>query len=151
MRGADWRHAIGQPSKSLAGQFGPKGALYDGWETRRHNAPDHDWYVLVDIPLPSFRRVEADSFRPLLLPLSPRFSARLLHRVIIALGPKASSIVGFDIDTAHFTGNYGPEAAVYGLSLSAEGKDLEREEAKLDGDDPRVSCLRMVEREYMDG
>jgi len=30
---------------SLKGQFGPKGALYSGWETRRHN-PDHDWCIL---------------------------------------------------------------------------------------------------------
>lgn len=27
---------------NLKGQFGPKGALFSGWETRRHNA-DHDW------------------------------------------------------------------------------------------------------------
>ena len=29
---------------SKKGQFGPNGALFDGWETRRHN-PDHDWWV----------------------------------------------------------------------------------------------------------
>ncbi len=34
------------PPLSLKGQFGPKGALYDGWETRRHNAPDSDWVVI---------------------------------------------------------------------------------------------------------
>ncbi|WFD20232.1 Allantoicase [Malassezia caprae] len=33
------------PAVSLKGQFGPKGALYDGWETRRHN-PDYDWVIL---------------------------------------------------------------------------------------------------------
>jgi allantoicase len=33
----DWKAPL-----SLKGQFGPKGALYSGWETRRHN-PDHDW------------------------------------------------------------------------------------------------------------
>lgn len=32
-------------AESLKGQFGPKGALYDGWETRRHN-PTHDWALL---------------------------------------------------------------------------------------------------------
>lgn len=26
-------------------QFGPKGALFDGWETRRHN-PTYDWVIL---------------------------------------------------------------------------------------------------------
>ncbi|KAH9978951.1 galactose-binding domain-like protein [Lactifluus volemus] len=34
-----------QPAKSLKGQFGPNGALYDGWETRRHN-PDYDWAII---------------------------------------------------------------------------------------------------------
>ena len=32
-----------QPAPSLKGQFGPKGALYSGWESRRHN-PTYDWY-----------------------------------------------------------------------------------------------------------
>lgn len=32
------------PAISRKGTFGPNGALFDGWETRRHN-PDHDWYV----------------------------------------------------------------------------------------------------------
>jgi allantoicase len=31
-----------QPAPSLKGQFGPKGALYSGWESRRHN-PSYDW------------------------------------------------------------------------------------------------------------
>lgn len=39
-----------QPSQSLKGQFGPKGALFDGWESRRHN-PSYDWYG----PLPRLR------------------------------------------------------------------------------------------------
>ncbi|KAH9954136.1 allantoicase [Russula dissimulans] len=34
-----------EPSQSLKGQFGPNGALYDGWETRRHN-PDCDWAII---------------------------------------------------------------------------------------------------------
>lgn len=34
-----------EPAVSLRGQFGPKGALYDGWETRRHN-PTYDWVIL---------------------------------------------------------------------------------------------------------
>lgn len=33
------------PAESLEGQFGPNGALYDGWETRRHN-PTYDWVIL---------------------------------------------------------------------------------------------------------
>jgi allantoicase len=35
---------ISQPSVSMKGQFGPTGALYDAWESRRHN-PSFDWYV----------------------------------------------------------------------------------------------------------
>lgn len=31
-----------QPSVSMKGQFGPNGALFDGWESRRHN-PRYDW------------------------------------------------------------------------------------------------------------
>ncbi|WFD36572.1 Allantoicase [Malassezia cuniculi] len=33
------------PAESLKGQFGPNGALYDGWETRRHN-PTYDWAMI---------------------------------------------------------------------------------------------------------
>ena len=32
-----------QPAPSLKGQFGQNGALYSGWESRRHN-PTYDWY-----------------------------------------------------------------------------------------------------------
>ena len=28
----------------MKGQFGPNGALFDGWESRRHN-PTYDWSV----------------------------------------------------------------------------------------------------------
>ncbi|TBU33835.1 Allantoicase [Dichomitus squalens] len=34
-----------EPAPSLKGQFGPKGALYSGWETRRHN-PSYDWCII---------------------------------------------------------------------------------------------------------
>ncbi|PCH43791.1 allantoicase [Wolfiporia cocos MD-104 SS10] len=34
-----------EPPPSLKGQFGPKGALYSGWETRRHN-PAYDWCII---------------------------------------------------------------------------------------------------------
>ncbi|MCO5565966.1 hypothetical protein L7F22_019641 [Adiantum nelumboides] len=33
------------PAPSMKGQFGPKGALFDGWETRRHN-PTYDWVIV---------------------------------------------------------------------------------------------------------
>ncbi|KAG8900342.1 Allantoicase [Tulasnella sp. 408] len=34
-----------EPSQSLKGQFGPNGALFDGWESRRHN-PTFDWCII---------------------------------------------------------------------------------------------------------
>ncbi|KAF9010532.1 allantoicase [Cyathus striatus] len=34
-----------EPAPSLKGQFGPNGALYSGWETRRHN-PTYDWCII---------------------------------------------------------------------------------------------------------
>ncbi|KAG9043567.1 Allantoicase [Tulasnella sp. UAMH 9824] len=34
-----------EPSQSLKGQFGPNGALFDGWESRRHN-PTYDWCII---------------------------------------------------------------------------------------------------------
>ncbi|KAM6502037.1 allantoicase [Amanita muscaria] len=34
-----------EPAPSLKGQFGPNGALFSGWETRRHN-PTHDWCII---------------------------------------------------------------------------------------------------------
>ncbi|KAL5485308.1 DAL2 [Sanghuangporus weigelae] len=34
-----------EPAPSLKGQFGPNGALYSGWETRRHN-PEYDWCII---------------------------------------------------------------------------------------------------------
>lgn len=34
------------PALSLKGQFGPRGALFDGWETRRHNPEWTDWAII---------------------------------------------------------------------------------------------------------
>ena len=43
---ADARNLIKPgPAQSLKGQFGPKGALYDGWESRRHNRT-YDWAIV---------------------------------------------------------------------------------------------------------
>ncbi|QYC40607.1 allantoicase [Nonomuraea coxensis DSM 45129] len=38
-----------------AGTFGPKGQVYDGWETRRRRAPGHDW-ALVRLGVPGMIR-----------------------------------------------------------------------------------------------
>ncbi|KAF8348316.1 allantoicase [Amanita rubescens] len=34
-----------EPAPSFKGQFGPNGALYSGWESRRHN-PSYDWCIV---------------------------------------------------------------------------------------------------------
>ncbi|KAF8973108.1 galactose-binding domain-like protein [Flammula alnicola] len=34
-----------EPAPSMKGQFGPNGALFSGWETRRHN-PAYDWCII---------------------------------------------------------------------------------------------------------
>ncbi|KAF7376361.1 putative allantoicase [Mycena sanguinolenta] len=34
-----------EPAPSLKGQFGPNGALFSGWESRRHN-PAYDWCII---------------------------------------------------------------------------------------------------------
>ncbi|KAH9819185.1 galactose-binding domain-like protein [Melampsora americana] len=34
-----------KPAQAYPGQFGPNGALYDGWESRRHNAL-YDWVII---------------------------------------------------------------------------------------------------------
>jgi allantoicase len=40
-----------EPPTFTPGTFGPKGQVYDGWETRRHRAPDHD-YAIIRLGLP---------------------------------------------------------------------------------------------------
>ncbi|KAI0256289.1 Allantoicase [Lactifluus subvellereus] len=39
------RLLLPEPAQCLKGQFGPNGALFDGWETRRHNH-DFDWVII---------------------------------------------------------------------------------------------------------
>ncbi|KAF8608780.1 allantoicase [Ceratobasidium sp. AG-I] len=72
------------PSVSHKGTFKSTGAIFDGWETRRHNH-GHDW-------------------------------------CIIRLGAPSGYIVGFDIDTSHFSGNEAPQASVQGLFASSREK-----------------------------
>ncbi|MFC0527000.1 allantoicase [Phytohabitans kaempferiae] len=67
------------PPSFAAQTFGPKGQVYDGWETRRRREPGHDW-------------------------------------AIVRLG--APGIVrGVVVDTAYFTGNFPPYAAVEGVAV----------------------------------
>ncbi|WWC62399.1 allantoicase [Kwoniella dejecticola CBS 10117] len=49
------------PSISMKGQFGPNGALYDGWESRRHN-PTFDWAIIkLATPSTSISYVDIDT------------------------------------------------------------------------------------------
>ncbi|KAG8800263.1 Allantoicase, partial [Serendipita sp. 399] len=41
-----------EPAPSLKGQYGPKGALFSGWESRRHN-PTYDWCI-IQLGIPGF-------------------------------------------------------------------------------------------------
>lgn len=41
-----------EPAPSLKGQYGPKGALFSGWESRRHN-PTYDWCI-IRLGIPGF-------------------------------------------------------------------------------------------------
>jgi hypothetical protein len=70
-----------QPAPSLKGQFGPNGALYSGWESRRHNS-SYDWYALGFI-------VQKDAWT--------------CYRCIVRLGT-TGTVIGFDVDTSHFSG-----------------------------------------------
>ena len=64
--------------------YGPRGKIYDGWETRRRREPGDDW-VIVRLAAPAVVR-------------------------------------GVIVDTAHFTGNYPPAAALDGTKQSRNGK-----------------------------
>jgi allantoicase len=59
--------------------YGPRGKIYDGWETRRRREPGDDW-VIVRLAAPAVVR-------------------------------------GVIVDTAHFTGNYPPAAALDGTTV----------------------------------
>lgn len=101
----------------MKGQFGPNGALYDAWETRRHN-PSFDWYVASHSPL--------------------------ILRIIIKLAPHLSKIHFVDIDTSHFSGNEAPMSQVFGLRLKEGEADAAK--FRLSAKDPRwTEVLPVVE------
>ena len=54
-----------EPPVFAAGQFGNRGKVYDGWETRRHRAPEHD-HAIVRLGIPGIVRgvvVDTSFFR----------------------------------------------------------------------------------------
>ncbi|HXW45471.1 MAG TPA: allantoicase, partial [Streptosporangiaceae bacterium] len=44
-----------EPPVFAAGQFGPRGKVYDGWETRRRREPGHD-HAIVRLGVPGVVR-----------------------------------------------------------------------------------------------
>jgi allantoicase len=68
-----------EPSTFETWTFGPKGKVYDGWETRRRRTPGHD-------------------------------------NATVRLG-SPGVVRGVVVDTAHFKGNYPPEASVEGCGV----------------------------------
>jgi len=93
----------------MKGQFGPTGALYDAWESRRHN-PSFDWYV--------------------------PHTGMTDDRVIIKLAADFAHIHYVDIDTSHFSGNEAPESSVFGITLSEDELKLGHN-VKINSKDPR--------------
>ncbi|TIC06751.1 Allantoicase [Wallemia mellicola] len=50
-----------EPAASKKGQFGPNGALYDGWESRRHN-PTYDWAIIqLGAPSAKIKIIDIDT------------------------------------------------------------------------------------------
>ncbi|KAE8210063.1 hypothetical protein CF327_g6019 [Tilletia walkeri] len=78
------------PAPSLKGTFGPKGALFDGWETRRHNPlpQKYDWVILrlgptagahlcgLDVDTANFNGNEAPEVEVLALRVDPEEEAQ---------------------------------------------------------------------------
>ncbi|WVW84486.1 allantoicase [Kwoniella bestiolae CBS 10118] len=97
------------PSISMKGQFGPNGALYDGWESRRHN-PSFDWVIIhlatsssisyVDIDTSHFSGNEAPQSQIFALPhqptplktLSPNTKGWVEVLPVVDLGPNSRHI-----------------------------------------------------------
>ncbi|PWY98529.1 Allantoicase [Testicularia cyperi] len=115
------------PAPSLKGQFGPKGALFDGWETRRHN-PTYDWVVLrlgpkaggklngFDVDTANFSGNEAPEIAVFGLTLTPEEEAQVGNTLsaddkrweelvpVSPCGPSQRHL--FALDTTKFTKTY---------------------------------------------
>ncbi|WWD18333.1 allantoicase [Kwoniella shandongensis] len=111
------------PSISLKGQFGPNGALYDGWESRRHS-PSFDWVIIrlatpltslhyVDIDTSHFSGNEAPQSQVFALSLSSTPDAKLVPSnpdwvevlPVVDLGPNSRHV--FEVGSAGKQGNWG--------------------------------------------
>lgn len=112
----------------MKGQFGHNGALYNGWETRRHNPLPYDWSVHIPLKTSisllylssgvSYNWVQLGRYQDLTSTLEILMVCSLLS---LSIG----------INYVHSpSGNEAPEASVYAL-YDAEQKDPKN-------DDPRV-------------
>ena len=111
----------------MKGQFGPNGALYSGWETRRHNPLTYDWlvHILLETSIfllkflssgASYSWVQLGRYQDL---------TSILQILMVCL------LSSLSINCVHSPpGNEAPEASVYAL-YDAELKDPRN-------DDPRV-------------
>ena len=43
---AEWENLVRPEAPVARTEFGHKGKVYDGWETRRRRTPGHDWAVV---------------------------------------------------------------------------------------------------------
>ena len=94
-----------QPSISLKGSFGPNGALYDAWESRRHN-PSYDYAIIrlappaayleyIEIDTAHFKGNEAPAASVFAHPLSaPAVGTEGWTEVlgVVELGPDARHV-----------------------------------------------------------
>ena len=105
---------------SLPEKYIDTGKWMDGWETRRHRAPDHDW-CLVRLGTPGIIRgvvVDTAHFKANFPEKCSLEASADLECWASALALPASS-VEFVVDTAHFKGNF-PEKCSLEASADLE-------------------------------
>jgi allantoicase len=93
----------------MKGQFGPNGALFSGWETRRHN-PTYDWCIIQLGTTGTLQGLDVDT---------ANFNGDWVR--ISDLVPFYSSIS---------LGNEAPAVSVYALH-DAEQKDPEQDDSRV--------------------
>jgi allantoicase len=113
----------------MKGQFGPNGALYSGWETRRHNPLPYDWSVHIPLETSIFLLRYLSSGASCSWVQLGRYQD--LTSTLQLLMVCSLSSLSIAINCVHSPpGNEAPEASVYAL-YDAEPKDPVN-------DDPRV-------------
>jgi allantoicase len=96
-----------EPPVFIPGKFTAWGKWMDGWETRRKRQAGHDWCERDSFALSLC--LTSSPFSPL-LPSSP-------SRCVLKLA-RPAHLLGFELDTAFFTGNQTPVFSVQAACLS---------------------------------